>query len=61
MYTLSTHTLTQDQTAWDMFLSFHMGVTGLVARPRVDRPTGNSPAIPDGTLHLTTKPFEFTY
>lgn len=31
-----------------------MGVAGLVARPRVDRPTGNSPAIPDGTLHLTT-------
>ena len=46
--------LTLDQTAWDMFLSFHMGVAGLVARPRVDRPTGNTPAIPDGTLPLTT-------
>lgn len=46
--------LTQDQTAWDMFLSFHMGVAGLVACPRVDRPTRNIPAIPDGTLPLTT-------
>lgn len=29
-------------------------VAGLVAHPWMDRPTGNTPAIPDGTLHLTT-------
>lgn len=43
-----------NQTAWGMFLSFHMGVSGLVAHPWVARPTGKTPAIPDGTLHLTT-------
>lgn len=30
-----------------------MGVCGLVARPRVDRSTGNT-VLPDGTLPLTT-------
>lgn len=37
-----------------MFLSFHMGVAGLGAQPWMVRPTGNTPAIPDGTMHLTT-------
>lgn len=43
-----------NQTAWGMFLSLHMSVSGLVAHPWVARPTGNTPAIPDGNLHLTT-------
>lgn len=43
-----------NQTAWDMFLLFHISVSGLVAHPWVARPTGKTPAIPDGTLHLTT-------
>lgn len=45
--------LTQDQTAWDMFLSVHMGIGGLVTHPQVDKPAGNTP-IPDGNLPLTT-------
>lgn len=45
---------TQDQTAWDLFLSFYKGVAGLVAHSWEGRPSRNTPAFPDGTLHLTT-------
>lgn len=45
-----------NQTAWGMFFIFHMGVSGLVAHPWVARPMGNTPAIPDGNLHLTINP-----
>lgn len=46
--------VTQDQKASLVFLSLRMGVAGPAAHPRVDWPIGNTPAIPDGTLPLTS-------
>lgn len=43
--------LTLNQTAC---FYLRMGVAGRVAQPWTVRPTGNTPAIPDGTMHLTT-------
>lgn len=53
--------LIQEPTAWDMFLSLHMVVTGLDAQTRVDRSTGSIPASPDGKPPLTSEPFPFAH